>query len=49
LLISFSYILFMQISATFATNGVAPAAIAVWIPNVIFVFLALFMLKFAPE
>ena len=49
LLISFSYILFMQVSSTFATNGSLPALIAVWIPNVIFVFLALFMLKSAPK
>ena len=49
LLISFSYILFMQVASTFATNGSLPALIAVWIPNVIFVFLALFMLRVAPK
>lgn len=49
LLISFSYILFMKVSTTFATNGSFPAIIAVWIPNVIFILLALFMLRAAPK
>lgn len=49
LLISFSYILFMQVSTTFATNGSLPASIAVWTPNVIFTLLALFMLRLAPK
>jgi lipopolysaccharide export system permease protein len=49
LLISFSYILFMQVSTTFATNGGLPAAVAVWIPNVIFSILALFMLREATK
>jgi len=49
LLISFTYILFMQVSTTFATNGIAPAYIAVWMPNIIFAALALFMLKNAPK
>lgn len=49
LLIAFSYILFMQISTTFATNGSLPAPIAVWIPNMIYIFLALGMLRTAPK
>jgi lipopolysaccharide export system permease protein len=49
LLISFSYILFMQISSTFATNGSVPAFVAVWIPNLIFAILAFFMLQTAPK
>jgi lipopolysaccharide export system permease protein len=49
LLISFSYILFMQVSTTFATNEGLPAAVAVWIPNVIFSILALFMLREATK
>jgi len=47
LMIAFTYILFMQISTTFATNGIFPAAIAVWIPNVIYSVLALLMLRTA--
>ncbi len=49
LMIAFSYILFMQVSTTFATNGSVPASIAVWIPNILYVFLALFMLRTAPK
>lgn len=49
LVISFSYILFMQVSATFAKNAGMPAFIAVWIPNVLYSILALYMLKKAPK
>lgn len=47
LLISFSYILFMQVSTTFATYGNLPPIAAVWIPNLTFAVLALFMLRSA--
>lgn len=40
LLISFSYILFDTMSATFVTNGVASPMIAVWIPNILYSFIA---------
>ena len=49
LLISFSYIFFMQISSTFALNSGVPAIIAVWIPNILFSVLALYLLKKAPK
>lgn len=49
LVISFSYILFMQISSTFAINSGAPAVIAVWIPNLVYSLLALYLLKKAPK
>lgn len=45
LLISFSFILFMQVSTTFAASGLASPLISVWIPNFIFGLLALYMLK----
>jgi lipopolysaccharide export system permease protein len=49
LMISFSYILFMQISSTFALNsGVAPI-VAVWIPNIVFGALAVYLLQKAPK
>ena len=44
ILISFSYILFMQISTTFATNGNLSPALAVWIPNLCYMLLASFLL-----
>jgi lipopolysaccharide export system permease protein len=45
ILISFSYIMFMQISTTFATKGSMPPLLAVWIPNVVFSFVAVYFLK----
>ncbi len=47
--LSFTYILFMQISNTFATSGSVPPLLAVWIPNIIFSVIALFLLKIAPK
>ena len=49
LLISFAYILFMQVSTTFATNGDLSPIIAVWIPNFLFASLGLYLLKKAPK
>jgi len=49
LMISFSYILFMQISSTFAINSGVPASIAVWIPNILYSILALYLFKKAPK
>ena len=49
LLISFSYILFMQISNTFATNAGMSPMLASWIPNIIYFFLGIYLLKIAPK
>ncbi len=49
LLISFSYILFMQISSQFAINGNFNPLLAVWIPNIIFSVIAIFLYKLAPK
>jgi lipopolysaccharide export system permease protein len=49
LLISFSYILFMQFSAQFAISGALPPLAAMWIPNFIYLFVALFLYKMAPK
>jgi len=49
LIISFSYILFMQVSATFAASGQLSPFIAVWIPNILYSFLAYYLLKMAPK
>lgn len=48
-IISFSYILFMQVSTTFATNGNLLPAIAVWIPNIIFSLIAIIFIKLVPK
>lgn len=47
--LSFTYILFMQISTTFATNGNVPALIAVWIPNIIFAVIGFYLFRKAPR
>lgn len=49
LALSFSYILFQSISATFAINAGWPAMISVWIPNIIFIIIALFLYRRTPE
>jgi lipopolysaccharide export system permease protein len=49
LLIAFTYILFMQISTTFATNAGLSPMLAVWIPNIIYLFLGGFLLRKAPK
>ena len=49
LALSFSYILFQTISATFAVNGNVPPAIAVWIPNILYAFIAFYLYKKAPK
>ena len=43
LALSFSYILFQTIAATFAVNGNMPPVIAVWIPNILYSFIAFYL------
>jgi len=49
ILLSFTYILFMQVSTTFATNGNFPAILAVWIPNMAYSVIAIVLLRNAPK
>jgi lipopolysaccharide export system permease protein len=49
ILISFTFIMFMQVSTTFAASGLVSPLIAVWIPNFIFSLLALYLLKKAQK
>lgn len=49
LALSFAYIILMQFSATFSTNGNMPAMLAVWIPNIVFGAIAWALLRFAPK
>jgi lipopolysaccharide export system permease protein len=49
LMLSFSFILFMQISTTFATNGNLPASLAVWIPNIAYAILGVYIIRKAPK
>ena len=47
--LSFSYILFQSVSSTFAVNGSMPPFIAVWIPNILYAFIALYLYQKAPK
>jgi lipopolysaccharide export system permease protein len=47
--LSFAFILFMQVSTTFATNGNLHPFLSVWIPNVFFGILGVYLLKVAPK
>ncbi|MBN8695724.1 MAG: LptF/LptG family permease [Bacteroidetes bacterium] len=47
--ISFTYIMFMQVTTTFAASGLVSPMIAVWIPNIVFTFLALYLVKIAQK
>lgn len=45
----FSYIIFMQFSSQFAISGSLNPLIAVWLPNIIFAFVAYYLYKLAPK
>jgi lipopolysaccharide export system permease protein len=47
--ISFAFIMFMQVSTTFAASGLVSPMISVWIPNVIFGFLSWYLLEKAQK
>jgi len=49
LLISFSYILFLQFSSQFALSGAFSPFIAAWIPNVLFMIIAILLYRMAPK
>ena len=49
LALSFTYILLQAISATFAINAGTPAMLAAWIPNILYVFIAYFCWRQAPN
>ena len=49
LALSFSYILFQTVSATFAINGNASPFLAVWVPNIVYAFIAIYLYKKAPK
>jgi lipopolysaccharide export system permease protein len=49
LALSFAYILLQTISSTFAINAGLPAMLAAWIPNLLYVFIAYFCYRQAPN
>lgn len=49
LALSFSYILFQTVSSTFAINGNMSVLLAVWIPNILYTFIAIYLYWKAPK
>ena len=49
LALSFAYILLQTISATFAINASTPPMLAAWLPNLLYVFIAYFCYRQAPN
>lgn len=49
LLLSFSYILFMQLSTNIAMGGSMPLLLGIWIPNIIFLIIGIFLYRTAPK
>jgi lipopolysaccharide export system permease protein len=49
LLLAASYELFLHVSSIFAINNMLPAIVAVWLPNVIYGFIALYLYKTAQK
>jgi len=49
LLLAFSYILLMQVSVVFSTQGNLSPSVGVWIPNFVYLIIALYLLKKAPK
>lgn len=47
LLLAFSYILFMQISTVFAISGSTIPMVAVWLPNLVYTVVAIFLYRWA--
>ena len=49
LAITFSFILFQQVTTVFATRGDMAPWLSVWIPNFLFILVAIYLLKTAPK
>ena len=47
--LSFSYILFMRFSQMFVHTGTLPPWLAIWLPNIIYAIIALFVYRMAPK
>jgi lipopolysaccharide export system permease protein len=49
LMLSFSYILFMRFSQMFALGGTTSAFVAAWIPNILYLFIGLYLYYKVPK
>lgn len=49
LALSFSYILFTTVTSTFAINGTLSPGLAAWIPNILYIFIGIYLYRKAPR
>ena len=49
LILSFTYIMFSTISSTFATNGDMSPRLAVWLPNILYIIIAIYLYTKEPK
>lgn len=49
LLLSFSYILFSTVSSTFAVSGATSPRVAVWLPNIVYSIIAVYLYRKTPK
>ncbi len=47
--LSVSYIMFQTVSSSFAVSGTMPPMLAVWVPNILFMFIAAYLYSKAPN
>ena len=47
--LAFTYILFLRFSQMFVHTGALPPAIALWLPNMVFTLIAIFLYRIAPK
>ncbi len=47
--LSFSYILFLRFAQMFVYSGTLPPFIAIWLPNIIFLAIAIYLYRIAPK
>ncbi len=47
--LAFTYILFQRFSQMFVHTGALPPGLAMWVPNIIYAFIAAFLYKIAPK
>ena len=47
--LAFTYILFLRFSQMFVHTGALPPAIALWLPNMVFTMIAVFLYRIAPK
>ncbi|MGC3977230.1 MAG: LptF/LptG family permease [Paludibacteraceae bacterium] len=49
LALSSLYVLFISLSSTFAVSGTMPTVLAVWLPNIVFLSVGIYLYQIAPK